>query len=84
MDAIKYLAGLPDSIHLRPAEVIESLSHFKRDNLRGKTLSLDLEETLIAPSICATLNQAAQLAIETLKELRGCEMHLTTNQLFQS
>ena len=77
MNAIKHLAGLPDSIHLLPANVIASLSHFKRDVLRGKMLSLDLEETLIALSISATLNPAAQVAIEKLKELRGCEMHLT-------
>jgi len=77
MNAIKHLAGLPDSIHLLPANVIASLSHFKRDVLRGKMLSLDLEETLVALSISATLNPAAQVAIEKLKELRGCEMHLT-------
>jgi uncharacterized protein (UPF0371 family) len=77
MNAIKRLAGLPDSIHLLPPNVIESLSHFKRDVLHGTMLSLDLEETLIALSISATLNPAAQLAIEKLKELRGCEMHLT-------
>jgi uncharacterized protein (UPF0371 family) len=77
MNAIKYLADLPDSIHLLPANVIASLSHFKRDVLQGKMLSLDLEETLIALSISATLNPAAQVAIEKLKELRGCEMHLT-------
>jgi uncharacterized protein (UPF0371 family) len=81
MDAIKYLAGLPDSIHLHPPEVIVSLSHFKRDVLHGKMLSLDFEETLIVLSISATLNQAAQLAIEKLKELRGCEMQLTTSPL---
>jgi uncharacterized protein (UPF0371 family) len=77
MNAIKFLADLPDSIHLLPANVIASLSHFKRDVLQGKMLSLDLEETLIALSISATLNPAAQVAIEKLKELRGCEMHLT-------
>ena len=77
MNAIKRLAGLPDSIHLLPSNVIASLNHFKRDVLRGKMLSLDLEETLIALSISATMNPAAQVAIEKLKELRGCEMHTT-------
>jgi len=77
MNAIKHLAGLPDAIHLLPSNVVASLSHFKRDVLHGKMLSLDLEETLIALSISATLNPAAQVAIEKLKELRGCEMHLT-------
>jgi len=47
----------------------------KRGN--GKTLSLDLEETLIALSISATMNPAAQMAVEALERLRGCEVHIT-------
>jgi uncharacterized protein (UPF0371 family) len=77
LNAIKHLADLPDSSHLLPPNIIESLAHFKKDVLRGKMLSLDLEETLIALSISATMNPAAQVAVDKLKELRGCEMHLT-------
>lgn len=40
-------------------------------------LSLELEETLIALSISATVNPAAQIAIDKLKELHGCEAHIT-------
>ena len=40
-------------------------------------MSLDLEETLIALAISATTNPAAQLALEKLKELKGCEVHMT-------
>jgi len=39
--------------------------------------SLDLEETLIALGISATTNPTAQLAIDKLKELQGCEVHTT-------
>ena len=49
----------------------------KTDILNEKSVSLDLEGTLIALSISATTNPAAQLAIEKLKELRGCEVHIT-------
>jgi uncharacterized protein (UPF0371 family) len=56
---------------------MESISHFKKDVLRGKMVSLDLEETLIALGISATMNPAAQMAIEKLKELGGCEVHMT-------
>jgi len=77
MNAIKHLARLPDTIHLLSPNIITSLSHFKKDILRGKMLSLDLEETLIALSISATTDPAAQNAVEKLKELRGCEVHLT-------
>jgi uncharacterized protein (UPF0371 family) len=77
LNAVKRLAGLPDPLHLLPLTIIESLTHFKKDVLRGKMLSLDLEETLIALSISATMNPAAQIAVEKLKELRGREAHLT-------
>jgi uncharacterized protein (UPF0371 family) len=40
-------------------------------------VSLDLEETLIALAISSTTNPAAQLALEKLKELQRCEVHMT-------
>lgn len=77
LNAVKQLAELPDSMHLLPPHITSSLGHFKKEILRGKMLSLDLEETLIALSISTTVNPAAQIAVEKLKELRGCEVHLT-------
>jgi uncharacterized protein (UPF0371 family) len=77
LNSIKQLAGIPDKIHLLSPSIIESIGNFKRDVLGRKALSLDLEETLIALSISATTNPAAQLAMEKLKELRNCEIHMT-------
>jgi len=77
LNAAKTLAGIPDGIHLLPPNVTQSLSHFKTDVLKGKVTSLDVEETLIALSISATMNPAAGLAIERLKGLDGCDVHLT-------
>jgi len=77
LNAVKRLACLPDALHLLPPNIIESLSHFKKDVLQGKMVSLDLEETLIALNISATMNPAAHAAVENLKELRGCEVHMT-------
>ena len=77
LNAVKALADIPHGIHLLPPNVIKSLSHFKKDVLKGKTLSLDLEETLIALSISATMNHTAETAIEKLKEFGGCDVHLT-------
>jgi uncharacterized protein (UPF0371 family) len=77
LNAVKHLAALPPSIHLLPPAIIASLTHFKQDVLQRTMLSLDLEETLIALSFSATSNPAAQIAIENLKQLRGCEVHLT-------
>jgi uncharacterized protein (UPF0371 family) len=77
LNAVKTLAGIPDEVHLLPPLVTRSLSHFKTDVLKGKTTSLDLEETLIALSISATLNPVVEKVIGHLKELTGCEVHLS-------
>ena len=77
LNTVKHLANIPDTIHLLPPNIMESVSHFKKDVLRGKMVSLDLEETLIALSISAIMNPVAQMAVEKLKELSGCEVHMT-------
>ena len=77
LHAIKHLAEIPDKIKLLPQNITESVSNLKTEVLNEKTLSLDLLETLIALSISATSNPAAQLAMEKLTELEGCEVHMT-------
>ena len=77
LNAIKKMAEIPDKIHLLSPTIIESISKMKKDISGPKGLSLDLEEVLIALSISAITNPTAQLAMDKLKELRGCEVHAT-------
>lgn len=77
LNAIKKLAGVPDSMHLLSPAILESIGRLKKEILNQGNVSLDLEETLIALSISATTNPAAQLAMEKLKEIIGCEVHMT-------
>ena len=77
LHAVKHLAGIPEKIKLLPPYIIESVRNLKTEVLNEKSLSLDLLETLIALSISATTNSAAQIAMEKLNELRGCEVHMT-------
>jgi uncharacterized protein (UPF0371 family) len=77
LHAIKCLAEVPEKIKLLPDAITDSVSNLKTDILNERSVSLDLEETLIALSISATTNPAAQLAIERLKDLRNCEAHMT-------
>ncbi|MCU0858110.1 MAG: DUF1846 domain-containing protein [Pontiellaceae bacterium] len=77
LNALKVLAGLPDEMLLLSPGVIESIRHLKLDLLNGKSPSLDLEETLISLSVSAAGNPAAQMAMEKLPLLRGCEVHLS-------
>ncbi|MBL7068288.1 MAG: DUF1846 domain-containing protein [Candidatus Omnitrophica bacterium] len=77
LNAIKKLAEIPDRIHLLSPNIIESIANLKEDILSGKTVSLDLEETFIALSISAATNPTARLAMEKLKGLQSCEVHMT-------
>lgn len=77
LNAVKHVTGIPDEIHLLPQNIIDSTTYLKKEILKGKMVSLDLEETMIALSISATSNPAAQMAVENLVQLNGCEVHLT-------
>jgi uncharacterized protein (UPF0371 family) len=77
LNAIKKLAGIPDTIHLLSPHVLESIGTFKQTIFKEKTVSLDLEEALIALSISAATNPSAQLAMQQLSRLKGCEVHST-------
>ncbi len=77
LNAIKHLGGIPDKIHLLSPTIIESIGNLKKNILRAKTVSLDLGEALIALSISAATNPTSQVAMEKLKDLQGCEVHLT-------
>jgi len=76
-NATKKLAEIPDRIHLLSPRIIESIASLKENTLRARSVSLDLEEALIALSISAATNPTAQLAMEKLSQVRGCEVHMT-------
>jgi uncharacterized protein (UPF0371 family) len=77
LNATKHLAGFPDKMYLLPEIIIDSVKHLKKDILNGKMVSLDVDETLIVLGISALSNPAAKMALENLKLLRYCEVHLT-------
>ncbi len=77
LNSIKHLAGIPDKIHLLSPNIIDSVKNLKEDIMNAKSANLDLDETLIALSISGTTNSTSQLALEKLKELKDCEVHMT-------
>jgi uncharacterized protein (UPF0371 family) len=77
MNTVKALAKIPDEILLLSPQIIAQISKLKEGILKSESESLDLEETLIALAISATTNHTAEVAMQRLVELRGCEVHLT-------
>ncbi|UCG87239.1 MAG: DUF1846 domain-containing protein [Gemmatimonadota bacterium] len=77
LNAAKHLAHIPREQHLLPPNVTGALGHLKTDVLKGRQVSLDAEEALIALAVSATSDPAARAAVDKLAELRGCEVHMT-------
>ena len=75
LNALKTLAGISDEIHLISPVIIEPIQHLKVDHLGNRNPRLHTDEILIALSICAATNPTAELAMEQLNSLRGCEVH---------
>jgi len=75
--AVKHLAGIPEQIKLLPPTITDSIRNLKTSVLNETAVSMDLNEALIALSISATANPAAQLAVDKLTDLHGCEVHMT-------
>ncbi len=77
LNAIKVLAGVPAHLDLISPTVVESIGTLRKDILGLRSISMNLEETLIALSISSTTNPTAAHAMQQLPHLRGCELHLT-------
>ena len=75
LNALKALAGQDDELHLIAPEIIDPIQHLKVDHLGNRNPRLHTDEVLIALSICATTDPAAEKAMEQLDKLRGCEVH---------
>ena len=75
MNALKKLAGMPDEMHLISPVVLDPIQHLKVDHLGNRNPRLHTDETLIALSICAATNPMAELAMQQLSKLRGCDVH---------
>lgn len=75
LNALKELAGLPDEMHLLPPLIIEPIQQLKIKGLGNNNPRLHTDEVLIALSISAATNPAAELAMQQLTKLKSCEVH---------
>lgn len=78
LNAVKHFANISDEIHLISPVILEPIINLKSRTLGSKNTALDCEEILIALSICAVTNPTAQVALEKLIMLKGCQAHSTT------
>lgn len=77
LNALKYLAGIDDSINLISKNAIMPIQDLKIKYLGSKNPRLHIDEMLIALSSSAEHDKNAAKAILQLPKLRNCEAHTT-------
>lgn len=77
LNAIKALAKIPDETHLISPTYINPVQNLKIKFLGSKNPRLHMDEVLIALSMCAVTDNIAQLALNQLPKLKGCQAHST-------
>ena len=77
LNAIKYIAGLNDKILLISETILKPILELKANISGNKDCLLDINDVLIALSVCAVTNPTVELAISKLPELSGVQAHST-------
>ena len=77
LNALKHLAGIGKQIELISPAIIEPIQHLKVEHLGNRNPRLHTDEVLIALSMGAVTNPTAELAMEALSGLQGCQVHST-------
>ena len=77
LNALKLLAGIDHDVDVISSHVLEPICQLKTDYLLHKNPRLHIDEVLLALTISALHNDAAQKAKEQLSKLRGSEVHFT-------
>ncbi len=77
LNALKELAGIDHSVHVISPEAIRPIQELKTRYLGSKNPRLHTDETLIALSVSAASNPYARQALEQLRNLKGCQAHIS-------
>ena len=75
LNALKELAGIDHELPLISPSALEPIQKLKTMYFGSRNPRLHTDETLIALSISASTNPAAQKALDAMPKLRDCQLH---------
>ena len=75
LNAVKEITKIPDEEFLLSPTVLDGIFKMKKKTSYKTSYCLNLQEVLIALSICSITNPIIEKAINNLSKLRGCEAH---------
>ncbi len=77
INALKELTNIPDNIKLLSPAVLEPIMKLRSNTDNEYNKTLQLQEILIALSICSVTNPIIKKALTNIKKLENCEVHST-------
>ncbi len=75
LNALKKMGNIDQDLHLISPTIIEPIQHLKTEHLGNRNPRLHTDEILIALTISAATDPIAELAMQQLDKLKGCEAH---------
>lgn len=75
LNAVKEITKIPDEEFLLSPTVLNGIFKMKKKTSYKTSYCLNLQEVLIALSICSITNPIIEKSINNLSKLRGCEAH---------
>ena len=77
INALKEINNIPDDVHLLSADVLEKIIKTKKNISYRTSYYLNVQEVLIALSICSNMNTIIEKTLKNLDKLHGTEAHAT-------
>lgn len=77
INALKEITGIPDEVYLLAPAILEGIFKTKQYTSYRTSYCLNVQEVLIALSICSSTNPIIEKMLGKLNKLRGCEAHST-------
>ena len=76
INCIKHLTNIPDDVDLLAPSVLKPILKMKKESFNNDT-TLNLNDVLIALSICSVTNPIVEKALKNLKKLNNCDAFAT-------
>ena len=77
INVLKEITNIPEDMYLLSPSILEGIFKTKQNTSYRTSYCLNVQEVLIALSICSSTNPIIEKMISKVGELRGCEAHST-------
>ena len=77
INALKVINNIPDDVYLLSEDILEKIFRIKKNTSYRTSYCLNVEEVLIALSVCSGMNPIIEKTLKNLEKLSGAEAHAT-------